>query len=120
MTPVPSHTPTSHDSGARSAGRSVGSSNTTPPSALAAIQVLHDHARHEHDGQRRQAQQPDEEEFEREEINVPPLSPRSRAQGGATAGNDRGQPQSRPNDRPDTHSHPTATAHPPDAPLQPP
>src|SRR5690606_36816339 len=57
--------------GARSAGRSVGSSNTT--SALAAIQVDEHRTRNEHDRQRRETEQPDEEEFEGDEIHVPSL-----------------------------------------------
>src|SRR6478752_6253488 len=65
----------SHDSGTSSAGRSVGSSIMRwPPqaisaagSALAAEQVVDDHAGDAQDGQRGEAQEADEEEFESDE-----------------------------------------------------
>src|SRR6478735_122662 len=68
MTPVPSQTPISHESGARSAGRSVGSSSTIG-SALAAEEVAQHDRRDEDDREARQTQQADEEEFERHEIH---------------------------------------------------
>src|SRR5690606_12936131 len=64
MTPEPSQTPISQESGTSSAGRSTSSSNTA--SALAAEQVDEHHDRHGADRERREAEQTDEEELERQ------------------------------------------------------
>jgi len=58
-----------------------------PPSALAAIEVLQHHDRDEGDRKRREAEKPDEEEFERDEIHAMSL-----------AGNDGGQPEAEADD----------------------
>src|SRR6478736_7268180 len=64
MTPLPSQTPISHESGTSSAGRSTSSSNTS--SALAAEEVVEHDDRDAADRERRKTEQADEEELERQ------------------------------------------------------
>ncbi|GAA2441185.1 hypothetical protein GCM10009857_00570 [Agromyces soli] len=70
MTPEPSQTPRSQDSGTSSAGRPTGSSIIAMPRrlALALEELVDDDARDPGDRDGREAEQTDEEEFESDQL----------------------------------------------------
>src|SRR5215207_4025293 len=82
MTPDPSQTPMSQESGTSSAGRSTGSSIMRL--ALPPEQLVDDDAADPRDREARQTEQADEEEFEGEQLRHAPSLPAHHMATGAT------------------------------------